>query len=192
MLIKQIISLSFLSTISFFTLAESGNWIYPEPYSKEYGSLTNDDFFSISKTNDNKIIYILGKNKIKYPWITICFKGSIKGIPDTMCSIREFERDKEDDQIIVTITRDNKLVGFIPDNLVEINYKVDKKPIISLNGDNYFTSLNQKRILNNLINSSNLTYSYKQNKNSTYTTREVSLLGLKKHIEFAEKIIQSN
>jgi len=192
MLTKQVISVFFLSTISFFTLAESEKWIYPEPYSKEYGFLTNEDFFSISKTNDNKVTYILTKNKIPYQWMTICFKGTIKGIPDTMCAIREMESNKEDDQIVITITRDKKLVGFIPDNFIEINYKVDKNPIITLNEDNYFTPLNQKIILSNLIKSSNLTYSYKQKISSTYTTRKVNLLGLKNHIEFAEKFIQSN
>lgn len=192
MLTKQLISLSLLSTISFFTLAESKDWIYPEPYSKKYGSLANEDFFSISKTNDNKIVYMLGKNKVQYPWITICFKASFKGIPDTICSIRELDSNKEDDQIVLSITKDKKLVGFIPDDFIEINYKVDKKPIVSLNGNNYFTSFNQKRILDSLTTSSNLTYSYKKNKNSTYTTREINLLGLKSHIDFAEKFVQSN
>jgi len=182
-----------LCSLSFFTLAKSPNWSYPEPYSNESGYLPNGNFYSLIEDEASvKVAFIVGINDTPSSWITNCFKKEEKGILVPACLVQRYIPGEEEDSLKVLIYQNKHVVVFPSMNAVEVNYKVDKNPIVTLDRSYLVSPTVQKKILDNLLGAKKVTYSYKIDKNGKYQTKEAGLAGFKENIEFAKKFVHHN
>lgn len=173
------------------TLAQDTKWLYPQPYSIGFNLLTGEKFYNISETNKD-VIFTVGIKGIPSRWLTKCYQKEDKGILVPTCMVQNISTNTDEKSIVVLINKDKNTVIFGPIVVVEVNYKVDKNPIISLDKYYLVTPSIQNKILKNLLVGDNVIYSYKIEKSKNYQTNKVALTGFKENIEFATKFVQFN
>lgn len=191
MLSKIATAFILLSLISPLTLAQDTKWLYPQPYSTGFNLLIGEKFYNISETN-KEVIFTVGIKDIPSRWLTKCYQKEDKGILVPTCMVQNISTNTDKKSIVVLIDKDKNTVIFEPIVVVEVNYKVDKNPIISLDKYYFLTPLIQNKILKDLLVGDNVIYSYKTEKSKNYQTNKVALTGFKENMEFAKKFVQFN
>lgn len=181
-----------LYLISPLTLAQDTKWLYPEPYSKGFHILNDEIFYNLKESNQDAT-FIIGINGVASKWLTKCYQEKEKGILVPQCMVQNIDTAKEDEKsIVVLVSKDKSTVVFRPIVVVEINYKVDKNQIITLDKYYLMTPSIQRKILKDLLVSNDVIYSYKVEKSKNYRTNKVDLTGFKENIEFANRFVDLN
>lgn len=169
-------------------------WVIPYPYQEEMVIL-DDKHVHFLETEGDDIIYIyatkqqMESNETSL-WMTKCFRDTEKGIPITSCLI-QFPWSSS---ISILVNPHKTQVIFSPLKSKEVNYRVDKKAIKSLNNsynNSYLLNKNlQSKILQDLLNGKKIIYSYKLD--TEYKTIELPIENLKNHYEFSKAFIKAN
>lgn len=191
-------SLIMLFSLSCVTNADEHNWITlnnkiskgNQPMEETYykGQIYHNITY-----NKNDVIIFLGSLDKPFSWLTKCFKSYQKGISEVICLTQNFDKSKADEnQIQIAIHQNKNLIMFKPLNAIEINYKVDSKPITTIKRDYISNRYTQYSILQDLLGSEKLIYSFKEHKNGKYSSRTYNIEGLEEHINISKQIIEKN
>lgn len=190
------------SISSLIVYAEPNQLTIPKSYIDGKGLLPNGNFYMLKNDGKGSITFLLGfiptedKEFTVSNWVTKCFKSEFKGIPTTACLVQYIDLDKHQKPFSILIDKNITTILFNPDfptETTEVNYKVDKNPIVSLTAPSYVLNMQaQMKLLSSLLIGEKFIFSYKTKTNNNYKHVNIDLLGLRDNVNFATKIINVN
>lgn len=189
---KETISALSLLLLSSTTFSQSNEWVLPKTYSDEVG-ITATGYTYVIQFDQNAIHFSIALKDKLFPWLTTCSRTKAKGIPETTCSIVPADPNlKDNNRMSIFFDQTRPMVVFKPVKSVQVNYKIDSQPIVSLK-DNYFLNVREQRILlGELERGSKITYAFKETDKSSFKTKTHDLSGIGYHIDFAKEVLRLN
>jgi hypothetical protein len=191
MLKQNILALSLLS-ISSAAFSQSTEWILPKVYSDGSG-VTANGYTYVIQYDKNAIYFSIALKEQLFPWITKCARTQPKGILETRCTILPADpNQKDENNISIFFDQTRPIIIFKPVKSVQVNYKIDSQPIVSLR-DNYFLNVREQRsLLGDLERGSKITYAFKETDKSSFKTKTHDLSGVGYHIDFSKEFVRLN
>lgn len=174
------------------TLSHASNWIIPEGY-KNKEILPNGDRYIVSEDNGN-LIFAFKKNNQSSDtlWMTKCFKTTQDGIPLSTCLVQQANVVINDIRSPLSYIHSvyYQVLLFGTTESKNISYRIDKKPIVTVN-DDFIMRGESPTILKDILKGKKLTFAYKLNQ-SDFLSAQIDLSGLKENIDFANAVIKTN
>lgn len=183
------LSLLFISSAAF---SQSNEWILPKAYSDEVG-ITATGYTYVIQSDKNAIYFSIALQGKLFPWITMCSRTKTKGIPEATCTTLPADpNQKDDNRMSIFFDQIRPIIIFKPVESVQVNYKIDSQPIVSLR-NNYFLNVREQRsLLGDLERGSKITYAFKETDKSSFKTKTHDLSGIGYHIDFSKEFLRLN
>lgn len=181
-----------LLSISPVAFSQSNEWIFPKGYSDDSG-ITATGYFYVIQHDKNAIYFTIALEKQIFPWITMCSKTKPKGILETRCTIMPADpNQKDENNMSIFFDQTRPIIVFNPIKSVQVNYKIDSQPIVSLE-NNYFLNVREQRsLLGDLERGLKITYAFKETDKSSFKTKTHDLSGVGYHIDFSKEFVRLN